>query len=61
MGEISFNLCSCNVLIIKQYTLSLQMHRAYKAHIISTIVDVLLSSIDACAYKAHIISTIVDA
>ena len=36
------------------------MHRAYKAHIISTIVDVLLSSIDACAYKAHIISTIVD-
>ena len=36
------------------------MHRAYKAHIISTIVDLMLPQNVTAAYKAHIISTIVD-
>ena len=33
---------------------------AYKAHIISTIVDEVYSDLPNDAYKAHIISTIVD-
>ena len=36
------------------------MHRAYKAHIISTIVDLSTLRAADVAYKAHIISTIVD-
>ena len=36
------------------------MHRAYKAHIISTIVDHNGLFTIVFAYKAHIISTIVD-
>ena len=36
------------------------MHRAYKAHIISTIVDTISNTPADNAYKVHIISTIVD-
>ena len=40
--------------------LRFSLRDAYKAHIISTIVDLLRRPTKGIAYKAHIISTIVD-
>ena len=48
------------LLYFRLLCLSLHTNRAYKANIISTIVDILFVQNIVLAYKANIISTIVD-